>query len=468
MRSVSSVAVFASDSELRDECAAAFRALGDEAPQVRYPASVNQLFDSLRTHVVELVLIEFPKNPREIEGLTRQIHVTSPHTAVAAIMRPEGFPHEVSEGTVLIEAMRSGVCDFLRHPISTHDLKRLLAARGQSATKQVQAMPQLGRVVSFISNKGGVGKSTLATNVAVSAARYHKLRVLLIDASIQMGVDAALLDLRPNATLTDLARESDRLDATMIRQSATSHASGLDLLAAPADAIEAMEVDDLFLARVISLARQSYDLVVVDTFPMFDRVVIAALDLSDHVYVILENVVPTLLGGIKLIEVLNRIGCPPERQTVVINRYQRVAGALSLDEVAERLSRPIEHVLPFDKRVVAAANSGDPVALATLRFSGFSKALARLTAAVVGPVRATGSQPRAVAKPDVLSTDSTGDETLRQSLLAGGLSAGDAVSIPTRNAAASVPVSPELELEQRRTTEFRPTGHPAGSVEDPR
>ncbi len=63
----------------------------------------------------------------------------------------------------------------------------------------------LGRVVSFISNKGGVGKSTLATNAAVAIARRGKQSVLLIDGSIQMGVAAALLDLQPTATLTDLA-----------------------------------------------------------------------------------------------------------------------------------------------------------------------------------------------------------------------------------------------------------------------
>ena len=239
-------------------------------------------------------------------------------------------------------------------------------------------------MVSFISNKGGVGKSTLATNVGVAIARRGKHSVLLIDGSIQMGVGAALLDLRPTATLTDLARESDRLDATMIRQTAAVHSSGVHLLAAPADAVEAMEVDDVLMARVITLARQTYDVVIVDTFPMFDRVVIAALDLSERVYIVLENVVPTLLGGVKLLQVMQRIGFPAERQSVIVNRYQRIAGGLSMSDVAERMGRPIEHLLPYDKRVIAAANCGVPVALSLLRFGGFSRALERLADDVAG------------------------------------------------------------------------------------
>ena len=250
----------------------------------------------------------------------------------------------------------------------------------------------LGRVVSFISNKGGVGKSTLSTNAAVAIARRGKQSVLLIDGSIQMGVAAALLDVRPTATLTDLARESDRLDPTMIRQTAAVHSSGLHLLAAPADAVEAMEIDDLLIARIITLARQTYDVVIVDTFPMFDQVVIAALDLSDRVYVVLENVLPTLLGGVKLLSVLERIGYPAERQSVILNRQQRVTGSLSVDDVADRLQRDIDHVLPFDKKVMAAANCGVPIAMATIRFSGFSRALEELASDVAGQLDSTESR----------------------------------------------------------------------------
>jgi pilus assembly protein CpaE len=125
---------------------------------------------------------------------------------------------------------------------------------------------------------------------------------------------------------------------------------------------------------------------------MFDRVVIAALDLSDRVYVVLENVIPTLLGGVKLLSVLERIGYPAERQSIILNRQQRVAGALSVEDVAERLQRDIDHVLPFDKKVMAAANCGVPIAMAAIRFSGFSRALQQLADDVAGHTETTGSR----------------------------------------------------------------------------
>ena len=168
----------------------------------------------------------------------------------------------------------------------------------------------------------------------------------------------------------------------MIRQAATTHSSGLSLLPAPRDAIEAIDVDDTLIARVITLARRTYDYVIIDTFPMFDRVIVAALDLSDRAYVVVENVVPTLLGAVRLLDVLDRIGFPAERQRLIINRQQRIGGNLPLADVADRLARNIDYVLPFDKRVIVAANAGEPIALHPLRFGRFSRGLQQLVAEI--------------------------------------------------------------------------------------
>ena len=383
MSVTASVLILSTDASIAEEARLAFDSL-DDSPRFRVVADSHQLFESMRHQPASLILVEFSENPDELSQLVAQIRSNAPGTSVAAIMRPEGFPDNVNESAVLIDAMRSGACDFLRRPLSTADLSRLISQAASSNQKDSRGSRALGRVVSFISNKGGVGKSTLATNTAVAIARRGNQSVLLIDGSIQMGVAAALLDVRPNATLTDLAREADRLDPTMIRQTAAVHSSGLHLLAAPADAVEAMEIDDLLMARIITLARQTYDVVVVDTFPMFDQVVIAALDLSDRVFVVLENVVPTLLGGVKLLSVLERIGYPAERQALILNRQQRVTGGLSIDDVADRMQRNIDHVLPFDKKVMAAANCGVPIAMAPIRFSAFSRSLERLADDVAG------------------------------------------------------------------------------------
>jgi pilus assembly protein CpaE len=249
---------------------------------------------------------------------------------------------------------------------------------GRIARRSKPRAGRRGRIVSFVSNKGGVGKSTLALNAACGLAARHPEQVLLIDASLQLGVCASMLDLQPVSTITDAAHERDRLDETLIRQLATPHDSGLHLLAAPADPLEAAEVDDEVMSRILTLARRAYDYVIVDTFPMFDRVIVAVLDLSDRCYVVLENVVPTLLGGVKLIKLMDELGFPRERERVILNRSTNVLGSLKPGEVAQRLGREIDLVLPYEKKVIVAANMGRPYIQSAGRLFGYGRGLHRL------------------------------------------------------------------------------------------
>ena len=116
----------------------------------------------------------------------------------------------------------------------------------------------------------------------------------------------------------------------------------------------------------------------VDTFPMLDRAMVAVLDLSDRAYVVLENVVPTLLGAVKLLEVLRGLGAAADRQRIVLNRYTTLPGSVKPAEVANRLGHDVDHVIPFDKGIVVAANTGEPYVLRPRRFFGCGRRLRRL------------------------------------------------------------------------------------------
>jgi pilus assembly protein CpaE len=201
---------------------------------------------------------------------------------------------------------------------------------------------------------------------------------VLIDASLQMGVCATMLDLKPETTMTDAVLERGRLDEVLIRQLTSRHASGLHLLAAPGDAIDAAMIDDEVISRIVTLARRTYDFVIVDSFPMLDRVIMAVLDLSDRAYVVLESVVPTLMGGAKFLKLLADLGIPRERVRVILNRYMNFPGNLKPGDVARYLGREVDHVVPYNKAIVVAANLGRPYILGARRFFGAGRAIARI------------------------------------------------------------------------------------------
>jgi len=398
------------DPKFRDELQELLSSLDSHAFIPLFAQDNRQGVELARNRSPEIALVEVGENTMPAQTFAREMAVTSPGTVVVGVLRQDSFSGNVSESQLLIDVLRCGVKDFLHHPLSRGEFSELL----RRIEKESQKRPaKLGAVVPFISNKGGVGKSTLATNAAVGLAKRMPGRVLLVDASLQLGVAASMLDLNPPATLTEVAKEKSRLDTTLIQEMAISHPSGLQLLAAPRDAVEAASVDDEVMTQVLSLARRSYDYVIVDTFPVFDSISLAILDLSAKAFVVTENVVPTLLGTAKLIELLDKFSFPAEQTDIVLNRQQRVGGSLGPHDIAQRLGRTVDWVFPYDKSVIAAANTGRPLAMQTRGMFGFGRTLKQLIEdiqLVSGELKANG-----VAYPELLNgTDLRPEERIDQ------------------------------------------------------
>lgn len=363
------------DRQLVAEVESALRSDHGSRVIVQVAGDMRQGAEQARTRPPRIVLFEMTGDVHGMAAFAREVLATSPDTVVAGLCQSPALGDDGATSDALIELIRAGVKDFLRRPVSIGELRELLA-RVETGTPRTPA--RHGRILSFISNKGGVGKSTTAVNVACGLARRHPGRVLLVDASLQLGVCASMLDLQPAATITDAARQRDRLDATLLGELATPHSCGLMLLAAPRDAVEAGEVDDATVARVLTLARRRFDYVIVDTFPMFDRIVVAVLDMSDRAYIVLESVVPTLLGGSKLLKLLGGLSYPEDRQRIVLNRYANVTGGVRPEDVARRLGRTVDFVLPYDKRILTSANSGEPLVLRRTSWYGYSARVRRM------------------------------------------------------------------------------------------
>jgi pilus assembly protein CpaE len=306
----------------------------------------------------------------------REIGQIAPAATVIAMYRPDRFDSGELESAFILEALRSGVQDFLRRPLSSAELRQML---DRLITPRRAGTGSTGTIFSFISNKGGVGKSTLSVNAACLLAERHPGEVLLIDAALQLGVCALMLDLAPQTTIVDAAHERERLDQTLLRRLSINHGSGLEVLCAPRDAAEAAEIDDDCISRILTLARRTFRYTVVDTFPVLDSTVITALDFSDLGYVVMQGTAPSVVGAVKLLPVLSGIGFPSERQRIVLNHnYKSFTGDLTIDDIEGRVQRRIDHAFPYQKKNLAALNSGVPYILTGTRRFGFGLAMMEL------------------------------------------------------------------------------------------
>ncbi|GJL55150.1 MAG: chromosome partitioning protein [Nitrospirales bacterium] len=374
------ILVVGEDSGLQEEFEAALEGLSHRHCITAYASDYRRAEEIALSRQPNLICVDIERDFEDLKRFTQEIHLMLPETTVAAIYRPDQFGNERSESAVVIDGMRAKIQDFLRHPLSSTELRQLLDRL--SMPRPRQSTPS-GKVVSFVSNKGGVGKSTLAVNAACLLASRHPGRVLLIDASLQLGVCTVMLDMLPTTSLVDAVREKDRLDETLLRQFTISHACGLHVLAAPNDALEGSEIDDESVYRIVNFARRSFDYVIIDTFPILDSTVVSVLDLSDLVYIVMQGTAPNVIATSKFLPILEGLGLAREKQRLVLNQnYRSFTGNLSPADIEERLTRRFDGIFPYQTGILAAANAGVPYGLGRTNQSGFSRSLATLSAEI--------------------------------------------------------------------------------------
>jgi len=322
---------------------------------------------------VDVVFLELEDDLDEARRIATEISTGVSDPVIVMIYRPQVVGGDGRSASLLIDLMRAGARDFLRRPVATSEVEDLLRRHFEHAGEK--KAPR-GRVISFIGNKGGVGKSTLSLSVACSLAQRAPDRVLLIDASLQHGAMCELLGVEPEATVSDAARQVDRLDERLLRMLSTPHESGLRVLAAPPNAIDAAPVDDQAFARILSVARRAFDFVIVDTFPLIDSITVAILDVADLAFVVLNDFIPAVLGTAELLSVLGRLGVSEERIRVVLNHANGgYRGRLRDADVARRLDHDLNFVVPFSRKVLAATNTGEPFVMRAPKRWGFGKAI---------------------------------------------------------------------------------------------
>lgn len=374
------------DSELRTEFQSAIDELRTHQAVIHFAQHHEQALEISTNRHPHLICLPIGTVPAEFLRKARELAEVAPGATIAAIYQADLLGTE-GIAALFMDAARADVRDFLRRPISTPELSDVL---GRVLAPRRSHNSPVGKVISFLSNKGGVGKSTLSTNVACELARRHRGRVLLIDASLQLGICNMILGLNPSTTLTDAVRELDRVDEVLLRRLCVEHRSGLYLLAAPATAVEATEIDDAAMARVLNIARREFDIIVVDTFPILDSIVMTVLDTSNLGFIVLQGTVPNVLGTARLLPILTGLGFPAARQRVILNCSQgRRMGELTVEDIERRIGHEIATRIPYDSQVLVSMNTGTPRILTAPRFWGFGKAVRDLVDGIETELRSS-------------------------------------------------------------------------------
>ena len=278
---------------------------------------------------------------------------TFPAGEIAAIREQTRAPIVIvasGESTAILEEAldADGIADVLLLPQLTENVVFALRKAGHAGRRLAAegAPSRSGRIVTVFSPKGGTGKTATATNLAAAFAKYEKQRTLLLDLDLQFGDAAIMLGLEPDKTIYDLVVAPGELDSEKLAGYITKHTSGLDILPAPLRPEDAELVTESKLARLLEVARESYDLIVVDTSPFFHGPMLATLDRTDELLMVCGLDVPTLKNVRLSMQTLELLSFPAHRIRFVLNRANSNVG-LKKKEVEGALDVKVSFELPF-------------------------------------------------------------------------------------------------------------------------
>lgn len=260
--------------------------------------------------------------------------------------------------------LRDGVHDFLPQPLSAADVRDAV----ERAVASVQSQRGHGRaspVLSFIRAAGGMGATTLAVHTAFALLHDEvgaRRDVCLIDLDLQFGNAALYLDLENGRGLVDIIRTPGRLDGALLRGAMAQHKNGLSILTAPNIPVPLDALQPDVTTRILDVARQEFDVVVVDLPHALSTWTESVLAMSTNVFLVTQLTVPALRQARRLLDLLQEEGHYALPLSVILNRYVHTWGdSIDVKQAEKALGRKVDFTIANDfELVMSALNQGVP------------------------------------------------------------------------------------------------------------
>ena len=348
------------------------------------PAGPAQVFQQLGpgTPIPQVVAIDTTDRVDESLGLTSRFAADYPGTSMILLSeQPDAFA---------LAALRAGACDVVHPRTPPEQLGPVLHRALQLATtahqQPVPGDPTMagnsdarGKVISVLSPKGGVGKTTVATNLAVGLARTAPLSTVLVDLDVQFGDVASALNMHPDHSLLDVTRGPAVQDSMVLKTFLTQHETGLYAVCGPANPADADSITPEDVTRLIKTLAAEFRYVVVDTAPGLDEHALAALDLTNDLVLMTSLDVPGVRGLRKELDIIRDLGAQFDGRQIVLNFADTHSG-LTKSDVEATIGTSVNLILPRSRAAAASVNQGVPLLQSDVR-DPMTKQLRKLVSA---------------------------------------------------------------------------------------
>jgi pilus assembly protein CpaE len=345
-------------------------------PPGRLPSDPARLFEQLLDGELPDVLLVGPHAPApEVLTLASRLDIQSPGISVVLMAEPSPEMWQA--------AMRAGIRDLVPPAAEVAEIRAAVERAGHAAASRRRVLRPVseteryaGRVITIASPKGGVGKTTVATNLAIGLTAGAPQSTVLVDLDVQFGDVASALGLVPEYTLPDAVHGPASEDTMVLKTFLTQHPSGLYAVCGAESPAAGDTVTGEDVTRLLASLAREFRYVVVDTAPGLSEQTLAALDRASDVVMLTSMDVPGVRGLRKELDVLRELAMIPAGRHIVMN-FADPKGGLTVRDVETTIGAGVDVVLPRSKGVPASTNQGVPI-LESNRRDPMAKEMRRL------------------------------------------------------------------------------------------
>jgi len=321
---------------------------------VRIVAEVDE--PAMLPHVVkqfaaEVLILHLDPSPECVLPIAGEVATNNPQIAVFAVS-------ESTDGQLILSVMRRGFREFITKPMDRGILSDALS----KVANQAEERRPSGRLISVLGTAGGVGATSIATNLAVELKSISGGNVTVVDLDYRFGQVATLLDVSPTYTIADLAQSPEQLEHQVIERALVEHASGVQVLSRPAHFVQSDNITAANCVAILTNLAEMNDYVVVDGPNRYDVGASAILDITDTMLMIIQLMVPSVRNAQRIIQGMREAGFNLDRTKLICNRVGKESGPLTQTDVEATLDKKIFSTIPDDWTAVSAAvNLGEPL-----------------------------------------------------------------------------------------------------------
>lgn len=282
--------------------------------------------------------------------------ISTNHKSCKIVVTSSNYTSEL-----IIKAMRAGAREFLPKPIIKNDL---LAAVDKLKEQITSSSPDSTkcRIISTFSNKGGIGKTAIAANLALELANITKEKVALIDLNLQLGDITTFLDINPSFDISYVIQNLSRIDETFLLSTLEKFKdTSLYILADPPYLEQAEDITPEQISTLFAVLRKTFSYIVIDTGSNFDGKTITALDNSDIILLITIGNLPAIRNCQRCLDLFERLDYDKEKTKIVLNRFME-NDEIKVEDIEDVLGQDIYWKIPNNYfTIMSAINKGIPV-----------------------------------------------------------------------------------------------------------